>query len=153
MKTAALPQDSWVFRKAVAIRVPRHTLWVALTDIEQMRGWMGLEGIDIVTDWTIGSTVQISGDLHGVSFVNTGRVLEVEPDTMLRYSHLSSISRLPDVAESYAEIAFRLVVLSERVTELTVEVNHAPTEVIYRHLAYYWNVTVEVIKRRLEGSL
>lgn len=37
-------------------------------------------------------------------------------------------------------------------TILTLTVSNFPTESIYKHLAFYWNVTLEVLKRKMENK-
>jgi hypothetical protein len=85
-------------------------------------------------------------------FENKGIVLAYEPYTVLSYSHLSSISRLPDVAENYAILRFSLSPEGEQ-TALTIHISSPPDEVIYKHLAFYWNVTLEKIKKQVEGEV
>jgi hypothetical protein len=36
---------------------------------------------------------------------------------------------------------------------LTVSLRNFPDEVIYRHLAFYWNVAIELIKRSAEQGI
>lgn len=137
-------------RKTVDINMPVSNLWSALTEPVRMKGWManpadGID-IDIVTDWTVGGPIFIHGQLHGLAFENRGTVLQFEPQRALRYSHLSSISRLPDVPESYSIITFQLGPVGEQ-TKLTLTLSNFPTEAIYKHLVFYWNVALERLRR------
>jgi uncharacterized protein YndB with AHSA1/START domain len=141
-----------VFRKTVIIQAPQSQVWLSLTAPAEMQAWMAQADLRIETNWAIGGPFLIRGDLHGLPFENKGTVLAFQPETLLRYTHLSSVSHLPDIAESYAQIEFKLESIDKNQTRLTVEVSRAPTQVIHKHLAYYWNVTLEVLKRRLEGS-
>lgn len=137
-------------RKGVHIDAPIAAVWAALTLPRQMKVWMFPSEIEIVTDWQVGGSIEIRGDLHGLPFVNTGRILAYHPMTLLKYSHRSSVSHLADEPGSYSEIAFELAALDDRRTSLTVTVSHFPNDVIYRHLAHYWTVTPEVLKRHVE---
>ena len=105
--------------------------------------------ITIITDWKVGSPVVIRGHMNGKDFENKGTVLQFEPGKTLRYSHLSSLSRLPDQAENYAIIEFRLRPMGDQ-TILTLTLSDFATESIYQHLAFYWNVTLEVLKKMIE---
>lgn len=138
-------------RKMVCIDAPIAAVWEALTLPDRMKAWMFPSEIEIATDWQVGGPIEIRGDLHGLPFVNTGRVLAYQPMTVLKYSHRSSVSHLADEPGSYSEIAFELAALDDRRTSLTVAVSHFPTDVIYRHLAHYWTVTPEVLKRHVEA--
>ena len=68
----------------------------------------------------------------------------------LQYSHLSSRSRLPDLTENYVVIGFVLTPQNNQ-TVVTLTASNFPTEVIYKHLAFYWNVAMELLKKNLES--
>lgn len=142
------------FNKTIQINAPIAAVWHALTTPEVIKKWMSETEIDILTDWKVGSPILIRGRLHEtkIKFENWGIVLQFEPEKILRYSHLSSLSRLPDRPESYSIFEFRLTPV-ENQTTLTIAVSNFPTETIYKHLAFYWNVTLEILKRRIEEEL
>ncbi len=149
MEIRTAPTGDTVAHKTIRVNVPTYRVWAALTEPARMKRWMAnpADGIDfdILTDWTVSSPILIRGQLHGLAFENRGTVLQFEPERALRYSHLSSISHLPDVPESYSIIAFELKSI-ERQTELTLTLSNFPTEAIYKHLVFYWNVALERLK-------
>ena len=114
-----------------------------------MKKWISETDIQIITDWKVGSPIIMRGNLHGVKFENKGMILQFEPERILEYNHLSSLSRLPDKPENYAVIEFRLAPIKDQTTQ-TLTLSNFPTESIYKHLAFYWNVTLEIIKRMIE---
>lgn len=71
---------------------------------------------------------------------------------MLSYTHLSSISGLKDEPQNYTIFEFRLTP-TEGQTSLTFTTRNFPTETIYKHLAFYWNVTLEVLKKFVENGI
>jgi uncharacterized protein YndB with AHSA1/START domain len=138
-----------IFSKTINIQASTSKVWSALTTPELMKIWMSETEIDIITDWKVGSPIIIRGQLSGKDFENKGIVLQFEAGKVLQYSHLSSLSRLPDESKSYSLFEFKLSPM-ETQTELTVTVSNFPTEVIYKHLAFYWNVTPGILKRMIE---
>lgn len=96
--------------RSVVIEAPPAAVWDALTNPDLMNQWIGEPemNIEVSADWTPGGPIIIKG-FHHTHFENRGTVLEFEPNVVLRYSHLSSISRLPDKPESYSVFGFRLV--------------------------------------------
>ena len=148
-----LSTDRKVFNKVVIIHAPTSQVWQALTAPELMKKWMmpDLE-LNISTDWKLGSPMIIRGTMNGKAFENNGKVLQFEPEKILQYSHLSSISRLPDRPESYTLIEFRLQP-TENQTTVTLTLSNFPTESIYQHLVFYWNVTLEVLKKMIEEQV
>ena len=140
-----------ILTKTIKINAPISMVWDALTNPDLMKKWMSESEIEIITDWQVGNPFLIRGKLHGIKFENTGRVLQFEPGKLLEYSHLSSLSRLPDKPENYSVIAFSIAP-SEDQTTLTLTASNFPTETIYKHVAFYWNVTPEILKRMLESE-
>jgi uncharacterized protein YndB with AHSA1/START domain len=150
MDMDTLPADRKVMSKTVNVNASISQVWHVLTTPELMKQWMMSDiEIDIITDWKVGSPLVIRGNMNGKNFENRGTVLQFEPDTTLQYSHLSSLSRLPDQPENYAMVEFRLKPREDQ-TILTLTLNQCATESIYKHLAFYWNVTLEVLKQMIE---
>lgn len=139
------------FTKTVQINAPTSTVWTALTTPALMQKWMSENELHIITDWQVGNPMTIRGKLHGARFENKGTVLQFEPEQVLAYSHLSSASRLPDQPESYSTLEFRLTPAQDG-TSLTFTTRNFPTEIIYKHMAFYWNVTLEILKKTIEET-
>lgn len=144
------PPEGRIFSKIVYIHAPASVVWEALTNANIMSKWMSEDELDISTDWHVGGPITIRGKLHGMAFENKGTVLQFEREHVLEYNHLSSISRLRDKPENYSALEFKLARVEDQ-TALTVTVRNFPTENIYKHLAFYWNVTPEILKRMLEN--
>ena len=138
-----------IFNKTIYINAPTSKVWDALTNPELMQKWMSETKIDIITDWKVGNPIVIRGTSNGKNFENNGTVLQFELEKILQYNHLSSLSRLPDKPENFSVLEFRLTPM-ENQTTLTLALSNFPTETIYKHLAFYWNVTLEILKRMIE---
>jgi uncharacterized protein YndB with AHSA1/START domain len=137
-----------VFLKKITIHAPVAAVWHHLTTPALMQRWMldnSMEA-DIITDWTVGGPFTMQGKLHGITFKNTGKVLLFEPEKTLLYTHLSSLSTLPDLPASYSHLRFDLTP-SGQGTLLALTISNAPTETIFKHLAFYWNTTMDIIHK------
>jgi uncharacterized protein YndB with AHSA1/START domain len=134
------------FSSSVLINSTVPVVWEILTDPKMMSLWMGEPEmqIEIETNWKLNSPIIIRG-YHHVRFENRGVVLEFEKDKRLCYTHLSSVSRLPDIPENYSKLLFTLKE-GPTATELTVTVENFPTESIQKHLQFYWRGTLTRIK-------
>lgn len=138
--------------KTIIIKAPPYTVWDTLTNPDMIRQWVGEPemGIEIITDWKVGNPIVIKG-FHHIKFENKGTVLHVEPNKVLQYNYLSSLSRLPDKPENYSIVEFRLAPAPlENQTSLTLTLSNFPTETIFKHLDFYWKTTVEIIKKVIE---
>ncbi|MGA8595113.1 MAG: SRPBCC domain-containing protein [Bryobacteraceae bacterium] len=143
-----------VIENAVSINAPPSDVWRVLTDPDLMKQWMAEPEmrIAIITDWKVGCPIVVQGRHNNVDFENKGTILQFRPNSILRYSHLSSIARLADKAENYTTIEFRLARAEGNSTSLKVRSSNFPTEPIFKHWEFYWRVTIEVIKRFIEGT-
>jgi uncharacterized protein YndB with AHSA1/START domain len=143
-----------VIETSATINAPPSEVWHALTDPNLMKQWVAepVMGVQITTDWKVGSPIIVKGHHNNVDFENKGTILEFEPHSILRYSHLSSIARLPDKAENYTIIEFRLARAEENSTSLIVNISNFPAESAFEHWQYYWRVTIEVLKRLIESG-
>lgn len=143
-----------IIDKTVYIHAPVSVVWRNLTTPNLMKQWMtdaGIE-IDIVTDWSIGNPICMKGILHRIKFENKGTILKCEVEKTLQYSHVSSLSRLPDAPESYSTIEFRLTPIDNH-TKLNLTITNFPTETIFKHLDFYWKSTLEIMKKLIEKSI
>ena len=134
------------FSSTILISREAPVVWKTLTDPAMMIQWMGEPEmqIEIETNWQLNSPIIIRG-FHHVRFENRGVVLEFEKEKKLSYTHLSSLSRLPDVPENYSKLLFTLNGGS-KTTELTITIEDFPTESIRKHLEFYWRGTLTRIK-------
>ena len=136
--------------KTITINALPATVWDALTDPLKMKEWMGDPemGIEIITDWKVGSPIVIKG-FHHLKFENKGKVLQFEPNEILEYNYLSSLSRLPDQPENYVTLSFRLTGLGDQ-TRLSLHISNFPTETILKHIDFYWRTTIELFRKFAE---
>lgn len=139
----------------VLIEADCPTVWKALTHPNIMEAWMGEPDIKIkiYTDWTVGGPISIMGSIHGVPFINSGKVMEFHPNRLLRYSHLSSLSELPEEPKSFTDLTFLLEPVGEK-TRLTLRITNFPTTEIFKHLELYWRTTIrKTFKEFVQNSL
>jgi uncharacterized protein YndB with AHSA1/START domain len=140
------------FETSVRINAPLSLTWKHLTTPGLMKEWMGEPGmnLEIDTGWVTGCPFTIRG-FHNTAFENRGSVLAFEPEKLLRYSHLSSVSDLPDSPHNFSIIEFRLEPV-QNATILYLAVSNFPNEIIYKHLCLYWKATIGVLKKYIEQS-
>jgi len=79
-------------------------------------------------------------------------VLQCIPEQQLSYTHLSSLSRLPDEPDNYTRIDFYLMPNGAQ-TKLELTISNFPTESIQKHLEFYWRTTMVKIKKYAARSL
>lgn len=137
-----------VLEKKALINAPAAEVWKLLTDTELMKTWMGSEEMElaITTSWEPGTPILIKG-FHHAKFENRGTVLEYVRDSVVSYNFLSSISRLPDEPGNHTILRFVLTSEGDQ-TAVLLTISNFPTEAIYHHLNFYWNVTLAMLSRQ-----
>lgn len=148
MKSSSADMTS--FEEQVLINAPVSTVWEALTHVERMQEWMGEPDmlLEIETDWQVGNRFVVRGR-HHMDFQNTGTVREFDPMRRLAYTHLSSLSRLPDNPENHAVIDFHLAP-AQGATSLKLSIASPRSANIFEHLQFYWQGTLQVLKQYVE---
>jgi len=139
------------FELNTLINAPTPLVWDSLVHTDKMKAWMGepeME-IEIETDWKVGGPIVVSG-IHHLRFRNVGVVLEFKPMERFSYTHLSSLSRLPDEPGNFTTLTFILAPQGDA-TSLTLMVSGFPTVSIFKHLQLYWGGTLGVLKQFVEG--
>ena len=81
-------------------------MWDALVDPEAIRRYMF--GTIVISDWTEGSPIVWRGEWKGKAYKDTGVILRLERGRVLRYSHFSPLSGLPDTPENHHTVTIEL---------------------------------------------
>lgn len=137
----------------VVIKSKSFIVWQHLTTPDLMKKWMldsDME-LEISSEWKTGSAIVLKGKLHGIPFENNGIIKKWDPGKVLEYTHLSSISQLPDSPENYCMLTFSLTPVGNA-TRLDLGISNFPTESIYRHLGFYWRTALIVLKKYAEET-
>ena len=140
------------FSTDVTVQAKPAAVWAALTEPPRMAQWLAEPEaqIQVVTNWQINSPISIRG-FHHVKFENKGIILHYDQERKLAYTHLSSVSRLPDRAENYSILEFTLTP-TDQFTHLRLTIENFPTESIQKHLAFYWRTTLFLFKEQVEQA-
>ena len=130
-----------------------HRVWEALTVPGIMLQWMGEPEmqLEVLTAWSVGQPLVIKG-IHHLPFENKGIVLAMEAGRLLRYNQISSLSGLEEAEHNYSVFEF-ILTPQETQTRLDLTISGFPTDTIYKHLAFYWNVTLYKVKQVVEKGV
>ncbi|MBK7038641.1 MAG: SRPBCC domain-containing protein [Bacteroidetes bacterium] len=142
----------FTIKTEILINSPVSLVWKHLSTTALVQKWIGEPemNIQIITDWEVGSPIIIKG-FHHINFINQGTILKFEPNKILQYNQLDSISNLPDMEENYSILTFQLSSINDQ-TLLQIDIENFPTETIYKHLNLYWRTTIELIKHIIEND-
>ena len=141
-------RQDFVARASVRIDAPPDQVWDALVDPRAIEEYMF--GAKVTTDWREGSPIRWQGEWKGKPYEDKGEVLQIEPRRVLRYSHFSPLSQLPDVPESYHNVTIELSPEGER-TLVSLTQDNNPTEEARRHSTENWSTMLRGLKEYVES--
>ncbi|WP_395404324.1 SRPBCC domain-containing protein [Arthrobacter sp. UC242_113] len=96
---------------SVAVAAQPERVWKALTDPVDIKEYF--LGTNVASTWREGEPVTFEGEWQGKSYQDKGTVLEVRPNELLRISHYSPLSGLPDEPDSYHTVEYGLEPVAE----------------------------------------
>jgi uncharacterized protein YndB with AHSA1/START domain len=141
------PRDR-VAKATVTIDAPIAKVWDGLVNPALIKTYMA--GAEVDTDWKEGSPIVWKGEWKGKPFEDKGRILEIEPERHLKYSHFSPLSGAPDKPESYHTVT---IDLSKKQAGVTVSLtqDHNPSDKALAESEKNWTMMLEGLKKAVEG--
>jgi uncharacterized protein YndB with AHSA1/START domain len=140
--------DDRIAKATVTIAAPVAKVWDGLVSPAVIKKYMA--GATVVTDWKEGSPIVWKGEWKGKAFEDKGRILEIEPERHLKYSHYSPLSGQPDKPESYHTVT---IDLSKQESGVYVELlqDHNPSDDARQHSEKNWKTMLEGLKKVVES--
>jgi uncharacterized protein YndB with AHSA1/START domain len=137
-----------VAKATVTINAPVADVWNGLVSPDVIKKYMA--GATVVSDWREGSSIIWKGEWKGKPFEDKGRILEIEPERHLKYSHYSPMAGEPDKPESYHTITVDLAKVKGGVqVALSQDKNH--TDKALAESEKTWKMMLEGLKKAVEG--
>ena len=83
----------------IKLNAPINKVWDVLTKPELVKQWQ--YGSDLITDWKVGSEIRFRTEWEGQIFEQWGKILEIVPQQLIRYSLFAPRPDLEDRPENY----------------------------------------------------
>jgi len=135
-------------KATTTIKAPVSKVWQALVNPDIIKQY--LFNTDVISDWKVGSPIIYRGEWEGKPFEDKGQILDVEPGRLLRSTHWSPLSGVPDTPENYHTVTYTLADQGES-TEVTITQDNNATEEEKAHSEKNWRTVLEGMKTLLEG--
>jgi len=125
-------------------------VWKALTDPEEIKEYM--MGSAVRSEWTEGSDITWSGEWKGKSFEDKGKILTMDENKTLSYTHYSPMSGEEDRPENYHTVTIHLEQADDDQTKVVLTQDGNATEEEKDHSAENWQGMLEGLKKLVEGK-
>ncbi|OMC48350.1 SRPBCC family protein [Mycobacterium sp. IS-1264] len=132
----------------VDINAPAQRVWQALTDPEIVEKYFF--GTHVETDWKPGSPITWSGEYDGTAYQDKGSVIDVQEPHLLRVTHFSPMTGLPDKPENYHTLTYELTPTNSGTRVKLSQDNNASADEANRAEAN-WNSMLSGLKKTVEG--
>lgn len=133
---------------SVKINATPSKVWDILTNPNKI---VLYTGSTTQTDWNVGSPITWSGEMHGTKYENKGKVLENNPNNLLRYTYWSGMGGDADLPENYSEITYTLKQADDNSVELTYSRIKIATEIETQIFQGHIQSMLSEIKKLSEG--
>lgn len=137
-----------VARASTTIDAPPDEVWDALLDPAKIERYMA--GARVTSDWHPGSPIVWEGEWQGRPYSDTGSVLESNRGRLLRYTHFSPLSGLPDEPANHHTVTIELREVDGS-TQLDLSQDNNETEEAREHSAANWTMMLAGLKEVVEG--
>ena len=140
--------NEFIAKATTIIHAPVSKVWQALVNPEIIKQY--LSNTEVISDWKVGSPILYKGEWEGKAFEDKGEILEIEPEKVLKSTHWSPLSGVPNIPENYHTVTY---ILSDRgdSTEVTITQDNNATEQEQAHSEKNWKTVLEDMKSLLEG--
>ena len=138
-----------IAKAETAIKASADKVWNALTNPEMIKKYMF--GTTVVSDWKEGSKIVWKGEWEGKSYEDKGKILQIEDQKKLQYSHYSPLSGLHDNPENYHIVTIDLS-KKDNETIVTLIQDNNPDEKTKDHSEKNWKIMLASLKKLLEES-
>ncbi|HEY7565235.1 MAG TPA: SRPBCC family protein [Acidimicrobiia bacterium] len=142
-------KDDHIAEASMTIDAPANRVWQALVDPKQIKQYMF--GSEVTSDWKPGSLIRWKGTFEGKPYEDKGRILEVNDQRRLMYTHYSPLSGEPDRPESYHTVAIDLTAGDGSTTVKLTQDNNKDEEA-RKHSEENWETMLKGLKELVESD-
>ncbi len=138
-----------IAKASTTINAPAAEVWEALINPKKIKEYMF--GTNVTSEFKKGSPIMWKGEWQGKPYEDKGTILQIDRERVLRYSHFSPLSGVPDKPENYHNVTIELSPKGNQTLVALSQDNNA-TEQERQHSEKNWAMMLEGLKKLLEKS-
>jgi uncharacterized protein YndB with AHSA1/START domain len=143
------PTLDYLATSSIVIAAPPADVWSALVTPAAIKQYMF--GADVRSDWKEGSPITWSGEFQGKRYQDKGKIIRMQPERRLQYTHFSPLSGQPDTPESYHTVTIELADVGGR-THVTLTQDNNSSDDAREHSEKNWNTMLQGLKKFVETN-
>ncbi|MEV4950695.1 MULTISPECIES: SRPBCC family protein [Paenarthrobacter] len=132
---------------STTIAAPPEKVWEALTDPALIRQYF--LGTNVTTTWRVGDEITYAGEYNGKLYQDRGTILAFDPPKLLKTTHYSPSSGLPDVPENHHTVEYNVTDESDGTRVTIIQGNNSSVEEVEQSTAT-WELVLRNLKEFLE---
>lgn len=132
---------------STTIAAPPEKVWDALTDPALIR--LYFLGTNVTTTWRVGDDITYSGEYNGKRYQDSGTILAFDPPQLLKTTHYSPSSGLPDVPENHHTVEYSVTDEPDGTRVTIRQGNNSSVEEVEQSTAT-WELVLRNLKELLE---
>ncbi|MBX3064339.1 MAG: SRPBCC domain-containing protein [Anaerolineae bacterium] len=136
-----------IAKSSTTINAPANKVWDALTNPAMIKQYMF--GTTVVSDWNVGDPIVWKGEWQGKKYEDKGKILKMEKEHLLVYSHFSPLSGAADIPQNYHIVTINLSPASEQTIVALTQDNNASDEE-RQEAEQNWSKMLEGLKKVVE---
>ncbi len=136
-----------IAQASIKIKAPINKVWDALINPVIIKQYMF--GTEVSSDWKVGSTILWKGVWKEKPYEDKGKILTIEREKRLQYSHFSPLAGLPDVPENYHTLTYELSNGDNEIV-VTLSQDNNEDEKAQKHSEEMWQKMLDGLKKFLE---
>jgi len=138
----------YLAKAKTTIHAPVADVWQALVDPKIIKEY--LFNTEVISEWKVSSPVTYKGEWQGKVFEDKGKILEMKPEKVLKITHWSPLSGVPDNPENYHTVIYTLSDRGDN-TEVTITQDNNASEEEKAHSEKNWETVLAGMKKLLES--
>jgi uncharacterized protein YndB with AHSA1/START domain len=108
----------------ISINASPERVWDTITRAELVKQWQ--YGSDLITDWKVGNSIRFKTAWEDKIFEQWGKLLEIKPNELLRYSLFAPRPGLEDKPENYFEMNYVLTADNDQTKLVILQIDNRP---------------------------
>ncbi len=142
-------QKEIIAKASVNVDASPSQVWEALTNSERVKQYMF--GAEVISTWKEGTPIKWKGEWKGKTFEDKGKILKIESEQLLKYTHFSPLTGKEDKTENYHTVTIRLNA-EDNQTNITLTQEGNGTEQEKEHSEKNWQMMLENLKKIVENE-